>query len=74
MASALRLINNKLSSSEAVTDTDLASIVYLCLLSSVREQPLQTKLHFDGLCAMIEARGGVNKLTNSPGLLEKTRR
>lgn len=73
MASALRLINHRLSTPDALTDVSLASVIYLCLLSSVREQPQQTSVHFNGLCRMIEARGGVDRV-GSLGLTEKTRR
>lgn len=74
MALALRLINERLSSAEALADINLASIIYLCLLSSAREMPLQTRIHFDGLCQMIEARGGVDRFDGNPGLIAKARR
>jgi len=74
MVRAMRLINDKLSSTNAVADTNMAGVIALCLLSSVREQPLQTKIHFDGLCRMIELRGGMDELVNIPALIEKTRR
>lgn len=74
MAAALRLINDNLSSANAVADTNLAGVISLCLLSSVREQPLQTKIHFDGLCRMIEVRGGMDELKGNPALIEKTHR
>lgn len=74
LASALRLINGNLSSQNALDDTNLASVVFLCLLSSLREQPLQTKLHFDGLCYMIAARGGVDAFSGNPGIVQKARR
>lgn len=71
---AMRLINEKLSSDKAVADTNLAGVIALCLLSSIREQPLQTKIHFDGLCRMIEVRGGMDELKSSPALIEKAHR
>ena len=74
MGAALRLINDKLSSANAVGDTNLAGVMTLCLLSSVRDQPLQTKIHFDGLCRMIEVRGGVDQLQSNPALIGKTHR
>lgn len=74
MTAALRLINDKLSSANAVADTNLAGVMTLCLLSSVRDQPLQTKIHFDGLCRMIEVRGGVDELRSNPALIGKTHR
>jgi hypothetical protein len=74
MVRAMRLINDKLSSTNAVADTNMAGVIALCLLSSVREQPLQTKIHFDGLCRMIKLRGGMDELANIPALIEKTRR
>ena len=74
MASALRLINGSLSGPNALGDTNLATVTFFCLLSSISEQPLQTKLHFDGLCGMIDARGGIHELTSSARLIEKARR
>lgn len=71
---ALRLINDNLSSDNAVADTNLAGVISLCLLSSVREQPLQTKIHFDGLCRMIKVRGGMDTLKNNPAIVEKAHR
>jgi len=71
---ALKLINDKLSSDKAVADTNLAGVIALCLLSSLREQPVQTKIHFDGLCKMIEVRGGMHELQGNPALIEKALR
>lgn len=71
---ALKLINDKLSSDKAVADTNLAGVIALCLLSSLREQPHQTKIHFDGLCKMIEVRGGMHELQGNPALIEKALR
>jgi hypothetical protein len=70
----LRLINEKLSSESAVADTSLAAVIALCLLSSVREQPHQTKIHFEGLCRMIEVRGGMSELKGNHALMEKVQR
>lgn len=74
LTSALRLINGNLSSRNALDDTNLATVIFLCLLSSLREQPLQTKLHFDGLCYMLKARGGVDEFTGNSGIIQKARR
>ena len=71
IATALRLINSNLSGDQAVSDTNVAGVITLCVLSSIREQPWQTKAHFDGLCRMIEVRGGMHTLGDNPALMEK---
>lgn len=71
ISSALRLINSNLSGEQAVSETNIAGVITLCSLSSIREQPWQTKIHFDGLCRMIEVRGGMETLSGSPALMEK---
>ncbi|KAI6785944.1 uncharacterized protein J7T54_006283 [Emericellopsis cladophorae] len=74
MTKALRLLNNKLSSDKATADTSLAGVISLCLLTSLRGQLAQTKVHFDGLCRMIELRGGMDEIKHNPALIEKTLR
>lgn len=71
IATAMRLINAKLSGDQAVSDTNIAGVISLCVLSSIRDQPSQTKIHFDGLCRMIEVRGGMETLMDNPALCEK---
>ena len=71
IASAVRLINSNLASDQAVSETSIAGVITLCVLSSIREQPWQTKVHFDGLCRMIELRGGMHTLSDNPALMEK---
>jgi hypothetical protein len=71
IATALRLINSKLSGDQAVSDTNIAGVTAICVLSSIRDQPWQTKVHFDGLCRMIEVRGGMETLLDTPALCEK---
>lgn len=71
---ALRLMNERLSTTDGLSDASLASVMMLCLLSSIREEPWQTSIHFDGLCRMIDLRGGMEALSGNPALAEKAHR
>ncbi|KAF4970584.1 hypothetical protein FZEAL_10004 [Fusarium zealandicum] len=70
---ALSLINDKLSSRDALSDTILASVIVLCSLENMRGDARKMTVHFEGLCRMIELRGGVAALEKNPPLLEKIR-
>ncbi|KAH6867169.1 hypothetical protein B0T10DRAFT_502639 [Thelonectria olida] len=68
---ALRLTNARLSGSDALSDTTLASVIALCLFENMTGDVEKMAMHFDGLCRMIALRSGVK--TNLT-LLEKARR
>lgn len=74
MARGLQLINTKLSGIHALSDIAISTVIVLCLVSSIRELPSQTKVHFDGLCRMIELRGGLDQLQANPAFGEKAQR
>jgi hypothetical protein len=74
MCLGLRLINEKLSSSQALSDTSIATVISLCLIYSIRQLPMQVIVHFEGLCRLIELRGGLDQLHDNPTLVEKARR
>ncbi|VUC21586.1 unnamed protein product [Clonostachys rosea] len=70
----LQLVNAKLSGSHALSDVAICTVILLCLVSSIRKIPSQTKVHFDGLCRMINLRGGLGHLKENPFLTEKAQR
>ncbi|CAG9983258.1 unnamed protein product [Clonostachys byssicola] len=70
----LQLINVKLSGVHALSDLAICTVILLCLVSSIRTLPSQTKVHFDGLCRMINLRGGLDQLKENPFLTEKAHR
>jgi hypothetical protein len=74
MCLGLRLVNEKLSSSQALSDTSIATVISLCLIYSMRQLPVQVIVHFEGLCRLIELRGGLNQLRDNPTLVEKAHR
>jgi hypothetical protein len=70
----LQLVNAKLSGVHALSDLAICTVILLCLVSSIRKLPSQTKVHFDGLCRMINLRGGLDQLKENPFLTEKAHR
>ncbi|CAH0044786.1 unnamed protein product [Clonostachys solani] len=70
----LQLVNAKLSGVHALSDVAICTVILLCLISSIRKIPSQTKVHFDGLCRMINLRGGLHHLKENPFLTEKAQR
>jgi hypothetical protein len=71
---AFSLINLKLSSTDPVSDVAIASVISLCLLSDLHRRHAETQVHFQGLCKMIEIRGGMPAVYDKPYLLEKIHR
>ncbi|KAF4122550.1 hypothetical protein GMORB2_7542 [Geosmithia morbida] len=75
VASALRRINQQLSGANALVDSSLGGVIMMCLLSSACGQPTTAGIHFDGLCRMIELRGGIDVLRHTnEALVEKALR
>lgn len=68
---ATRLINERLSGNDALSDTTLATIVCLIHYECLRGQHHDAMTHFTGLQRIIELRGGVASLMGSPQLAEK---
>lgn len=68
---ATRIINERLSGSEALSDTTIASIVGLIQYERLRGQHQDGMIHFKGLQRIIELRGGVAHLMNNPHLAGK---
>ncbi|KAI9155315.1 hypothetical protein HJFPF1_07897 [Paramyrothecium foliicola] len=71
LVQALRLTNENLSGPQALSDTTIACVVSLCYISMICEDPPQTKIHFNGLVRMIQARGGLLHLHSDEFLAPK---
>lgn len=67
----LRMVNERLSENQAVSDTTLAVVVVMAQHARLQGQYHQGLVHLEGLQRMIELRGGVSQLTkNAPGLTQ----
>ncbi|TVY48307.1 hypothetical protein LOCC1_G001955 [Lachnellula occidentalis] len=68
----LRLINERLSGQDAVSDTNIAVVVALTQYDRLRGNYYNSLAHIQGLQRMIELRGGISKLAHSkPGITQK---
>ena len=68
---ATRLINERLSGIDALSDTTIATIVGLIQCECLRGQHHDGMTHFTGLQRIIELRGGVARLLSKPQLAGK---
>lgn len=59
---ALRMINAKLSTDEAVADSTIATVVMALQYERYRYEYLTGIAHLDGLLSMVALRGGAVKL------------
>ncbi|KAH8672038.1 hypothetical protein BGZ60DRAFT_26101 [Tricladium varicosporioides] len=69
LSDTFRLVNEKLSGEDALSDTTMAVINGLTHFERVRGQHLQGLVHFKGLLRMAELRGGLANL--KPALTQK---
>jgi hypothetical protein len=68
----LRLVNEKLSGNEALSDTTMAIVIAMTHYERVQGRYRQGFIHFKGLQRMIELRGGISQLvTDKPRLAQK---
>ena len=72
LSHTFRLLNERLSGNEALSDTTVAVVVSMAQYELLQEHYSQGLVHIKGLQRMIELRGGISQLTKtSPGLLPK---
>jgi len=71
LSRTFELINRRLSSRAAVSDATLAVVVSLIIHAAILHDPALRRLHMDGLCRIIELRGGFDTLLGNPHLLLK---
>ena len=62
ISQAYALVNVKLSSPLAVTDSAIAAVVSLAIYQQVHYQPATGLVHLRGLYRMIQLRGGIARL------------
>lgn len=60
-----RLINDKLSGSEAIADTTFAAVVSMTQYERLRGNTKHGLIHFDGLQRMTDMRGGIKQLART---------
>jgi hypothetical protein len=66
------LTNQRLSSTDAVSDASMAVVVMMAQYERQRERYIKGLAHIDGLQLMVEMRGGISPLANDkPSLFQK---
>jgi hypothetical protein len=69
LSHTFRLINQRLSGSDAVTDATIAVVLMLTQYERHDNQDRRAMVHFQGLERMIELRGGVSQLRETMPVL-----
>ena len=62
MSQAYKLINERLSSNKACSDQAIAVVTVLAIYQRMHDHNPNGLVHFNGLCRMIQLRGGLAKL------------
>lgn len=62
LSKTFRLVNEKLSRDEAVSDTTIAVIVMMSHYERLQNKLAQGLIHLDGLHRMVNLRGGISQL------------
>ncbi|PYH91363.1 hypothetical protein BO71DRAFT_51560 [Aspergillus ellipticus CBS 707.79] len=65
------LVNKRLQSNEALSDSTLGVILMLIFQEQLRKAKIDSKVHYEGLRRMIDLRGGLNKLEGNWPLVMK---
>jgi hypothetical protein len=67
-----RLVNERLSGNNAVSDATIAVVVTLSHFERLQGQYRQGLVHLEGLHQMVKLRGGISQLArNKPGFVPK---
>ena len=75
LAQAFMLVNQRLSQADALSDNSIAVVVMLTHFERLRGRYFKGLVHLDGLCKMVEMRGGIVQLTrDQPSLGQKVTR
>jgi hypothetical protein len=75
ISQALRLVNEKLSGTDAISNTNIAVVVIMAQFERLRNHYRQGLVHLDGLQRMVELRGGISQLKrDKPSLAHKIHR
>lgn len=65
------LVNQRLASGQAVSDSTLAIVVMLIQLAQLRDEHPHIDVHFKGLWQMVALRGGLCEMESNPALMLK---
>ena len=72
LSHTFRLVNEKLSGHEALSDTTMAAVIALTQHERMRNQYQQGMVHFKGLLRIVELLGGISGLARSkPRIAQK---
>ncbi|KAH8898898.1 hypothetical protein GQ53DRAFT_878165 [Thozetella sp. PMI_491] len=71
LSQTFTLVNKRLESEDALSDSTLAVIVMLIIQEQIRKRKLEAQVHYQGLVKMIDLRGGLGQLENNLPLLLK---
>ncbi|KAH8888079.1 hypothetical protein GQ53DRAFT_872304 [Thozetella sp. PMI_491] len=71
LSQTLALLNERLQSNEALSDSTLAIIVMLLIQEQIRKGRMEAEIHYTGLQKLVELRGGLCTLEENPTLLLK---
>lgn len=72
LSKAFRLINERLSTNNAISDTTLAAVLMMAQYERQLGQHSESLVHMKGLRRMVELRGGIRQLTRiNPRLTQK---
>ena len=65
LALALHLVNERLSGSEALSDSAMAAVVALTHTDRLQGNYCRGMIHFNGLLRIVELRGGIHHLVEN---------
>ena len=71
LSRAVNLVNTKLGTVEALSDSNLAAVNFLVVHHLIREEYEQAQVHYNGLQKMVELRGGMAQLAHNDMLALK---
>lgn len=71
LGQAVSLVNQRLGTAEALSDSSLAVVNFLIVQQLLRESRTQAEIHLRGLQKMIELRGGISQLGQDNALALK---
>lgn len=67
----LTLVGERLAGKDALSDSTLGVIVMMIVQEQMRKVVPEAHIHYEGLRRLVEARGGLEQLEQSPTLLLK---
>ena len=71
LSKTFTLVQERLASDEALSDSTLGIILMLIAQEQIRHEQREAEIHFEGLKRMIELRGGLSQLESNVPLLLK---